>query len=69
LLHDVGKIGMSDAILLKQGTLDEVEWRGMRMHTEKGRRIVAKIPGMAEAAEIVFSHEERFDGSGYPRGL
>ena len=51
---------MSDAILLKQGTLDEVEWREMRMHTEKGYRIVAKIPGMAEAAEIVFSHEVKW---------
>lgn len=69
LLHDVGKIGVADAILLKQGTLNEVEWREMRTHPEKGYRIVVQIPGMAEAAEIVLSHEERFDGSGYPRGL
>lgn len=69
LLHDVGKIGVSDAILLKQGPLDEDEWREMRTHPEKGFRIVSKIPGMEEAAEIVLSHEERFDGSGYPRGL
>jgi len=69
LLHDVGKIGVSDAVLLKNGALNEDEWLEMRMHPEKGHRIVAQIPGMEEAAEIVFSHEERFDGTGYPRGL
>lgn len=69
LLHDVGKIGVSDAILLKQDALNEDEWMEMRTHPEKGYRIVAQIPGMEKAAEIVLSHEERFDGSGYPRGL
>lgn len=69
LLHDIGKIGVSDAVLLKQGPLDEEEWKEMRTHPEKGYRIVSKIPGMLDAAELVFSHEERFDGSGYPRGL
>ena len=69
LLHDIGKIGIADAILLKQGALNEDEWLEMRTHPEKGRRIVAQIPGMEEAAEIVLSHEERFDGTGYPRGL
>ncbi len=69
LLHDVGKIGVSDAILLKQGALNEDEWNAMRTHPEKGHRIVAQIPEMNEAAEIILSHEERFDGSGYPRGL
>lgn len=69
LLHDIGKIGIPDAILLKQGTLNEDEWREMRTHPEKGYRIVAQIPGMEEAAGIVLSHEERFDGTGYPRGL
>ena len=69
LLHDIGKIGIPDAILLKQGALSEDEWSEMRTHPEKGHRIVAQIPGMTEAAEIILSHEERFDGSGYPRGL
>lgn len=69
LLHDIGKIGISDAILLKQGALNEDEWNAMRTHPEKGYRIVSQIPEMKEAAEIVLSHEERFDGSGYPRGL
>ena len=69
LLHDIGKIGIADAILLKQGTLNEDEWLEMQTHPEKGHRIVAQIPGMEQAAEIVLSHEERFDGTGYPRGL
>lgn len=69
LLHDVGKIGVSDAVLLKQGALNEDEWQEMRTHPEKGHRIVAQIPGMEEAAEIVLSHQECFDGTGYPRGL
>jgi HD-GYP domain-containing protein (c-di-GMP phosphodiesterase class II) len=68
-LHDVGKIGVPDFILLKQGGLDEAEWREMRTHPEKGYRIVSQIPGMEAAAEIVLSHEEHFDGNGYPRGL
>ena len=69
LLHDLGKIGIADAILLKPGALSDNEWLEMRTHPEKGHRIVAQIPGMEEAAEIVLSHEERFDGAGYPRGL
>ncbi len=68
LLHDLGKIGIPDAILLKSGPLTEDEWTVMRTHPEIGQRILATVPFMAEAAEIVLSHEERFDGSGYPRG-
>lgn len=69
LLHDIGKVGIPDAILLKQGPLTEDEWLIMRTHPEIGHRILASVPFMAEAAEIVLCHEERFDGSGYPRGL
>ncbi|MHB1098387.1 MAG: HD-GYP domain-containing protein [Burkholderiales bacterium] len=69
LLHDIGKIGVSDAILLKQEALSKDEWQEMKTHPEKGYRIVSQIPGMGGAAEIVLSHEEHFDGSGYPRGL
>lgn len=69
LLHDIGKIGIADAILLKQGPLDDAEWDVMCTHAELGRRIIALLPGMGEAAAIVGSHEEHFDGSGYPRGL
>lgn len=69
LLHDIGKIGIADSILLKQGALNEDEWLEMKTHPEKGYRIVAQIPGMEEVAEIVLSHEEHFDGTGYPLGL
>lgn len=69
LLHDIGKIGLPDAILLKHGPLSEEEWREMRSHAEKGYSIVSQVPGLQEAAKIVLSHEERFDGSGYPQGL
>lgn len=69
LLHDIGKIGIADAILLKQGELTKGEWLEMRTHPEKGHRIVAKIPSLKQAAEIILSHEERFDGTGYPHGL
>ena len=69
LLHDIGKIGIPDAILLKQGPLSDEEWRVMRTHPEIGHRILAATPWLAQAAEIVLTHEERFDGGGYPRGL
>jgi len=69
LLHDIGKIGLADAILLKQGGLSDGEWGEMRMHPENGFRILSRVPGLGEAAQMVYSHEERFDGSGYPRGL
>jgi HD-GYP domain-containing protein (c-di-GMP phosphodiesterase class II) len=69
LLHDVGKIGIPDAILLKEGPLNDAEWQVMRTHPEIGHRILAGAPLMAEAADLVLNHEERFDGTGYPRGL
>lgn len=69
LLHDIGKIGIPDAILLKPGPLTQAEQALMRTHAEKGYAILAGIPFLRVAAQIVLSHEERFDGSGYPRGL
>lgn len=69
LLHDIGKIGIPDSVLLKQGSLDAEEWQIMRTHPEIGHRILSGVPFMATAAEIVLSHEERFDGTGYPNGL
>ena len=69
LLHDIGKIGIPDAILLKHGPLTGAEWMHMRQHPEIGRHILAEVPHLRQASEIVFCHEERFDGSGYPRGL
>ena len=69
LLHDIGKIGIPDAILLKQGPLTPEEWKTMQQHPEIGRHILAGVPHLALATEIVLCHEERFDGSGYPQGL
>ena len=69
LLHDIGKIGIPDAILLKHGALTDEEWRVMRLHPEIGHRILSKVPDLEPAAQIVLTHEERFDGSGYPRGI
>lgn len=69
LLHDVGKIGIPDGILLKPGPLDDEEWRVIRLHPEIGRRLLLSVPFLRDAAEIVYCHHERYDGSGYPRGL
>jgi HD-GYP domain-containing protein (c-di-GMP phosphodiesterase class II) len=69
LLHDVGKIGIPDAILRKHGPLSDSEWQVMRTHPDIGHRILAGVAALGPAAEIVLAHEERFDGSGYPRGL
>lgn len=69
LLHDIGKIGIPDAILLKPGKLTPEEWTVMRTHPEIGRRLIEKIPFLRGAIPIVYSHHEKWDGSGYPRGL
>jgi putative nucleotidyltransferase with HDIG domain len=69
LLHDVGKIGIPDEILRKTGELTGSEWRVMKRHPAYGARILAGIPYLSGAAEIVRHHHERFDGSGYPDGL
>ncbi len=69
LLHDIGKIGVPDAILLKSGPLDEAEWREMRRHPEIGYEILRSIGFLTGSAELVLTHQERFDGGGYPRGL
>lgn len=69
LLHDVGKIGVPDAILRKPSSLTEDEWAEMRRHPAIGKNIIKGIPFLEDVAEIVYSHHEQFDGSGYPRGL
>jgi putative nucleotidyltransferase with HDIG domain len=68
-LHDIGKMAIPDAILLKPGRLDPGETTIMREHCLRGYQILRKIPFLRDAAEIVYSHQEHFDGSGYPRGL
>jgi response regulator RpfG family c-di-GMP phosphodiesterase len=69
LLHDIGKIGIPDAILLKPGPLTPAEWQVMRTHPEIGRRLVERIPFLVGAVPIVYHHHERWDGTGYPLGL
>ncbi|MCF6192209.1 MAG: HD domain-containing protein, partial [Candidatus Hydrothermae bacterium] len=69
ILHDVGKIGIPDNILLKKGQLTPEEFERVKEHTLIGERIVAQIPGMQEVARLIRSHHERWDGSGYPDGL
>jgi diguanylate cyclase (GGDEF)-like protein len=69
LLHDVGKLLVSDRILVKPGRLTHVEYVAAQQHAEFGRTIIASQPGYEEVAEIVGQHHERWDGCGYPRGL
>jgi response regulator RpfG family c-di-GMP phosphodiesterase len=69
LLHDVGKIGVPDAVLLKPGKLTPDEWTEMRKHPDIGFNMIKSIPFLSIPAEIVLSHQERFDGGGYPRKL
>lgn len=69
LLHDIGKIGISDIILHKPGKLTDDEWKIMRMHPEIGARIVERIPFLKESMWVVRFHHERWDGSGYPLGV
>jgi hypothetical protein len=69
LLHDIGKIGVPDAILHKPGALTDEEWVRMRRHPEIGYRMIAHIPFLASASMLVRHHHERWDGGGYPDGL
>ena len=69
LLHDAGKVGIPERILNKPGPLTAAEWRVMRTHPLIGHQMLADIPFMRTAAEVVRSHHEMFDGSGYPEGL
>ncbi|HWB33406.1 MAG TPA: HD domain-containing phosphohydrolase [Acidobacteriaceae bacterium] len=68
-LHDIGKIAVPDRILLKPGKLTPEEREIMRSHCERGYEMVSRIPFLREAAEIVYAHQESYDGKGYPRGL
>jgi putative nucleotidyltransferase with HDIG domain len=68
-LHDIGKMAIPDSILRKPGALTAEEITIMQEHCHRGYQMLRKIPFLAEAAEIVYSHQERFDGTGYPRGL
>jgi putative nucleotidyltransferase with HDIG domain len=69
LLHDVGKIGVSDFILHKPGPLTDEEWQEMRRHPAIGYEMLKGVRFLAKPSEIVYSHHERFDGKGYPSAL
>jgi putative nucleotidyltransferase with HDIG domain len=69
LLHDIGKIGVPDAVLLKPGKLTPDEWLEMRKHPDIGFQMIQNIPFLDTPAQIVLSHQERWDGAGYPRTL
>jgi len=69
LLHDIGKLKIPDSILWKPAKLNEEEWQTMRRHPEYGYQFLSSVEFLKGAAEIVFSHHEKYDGTGYPRGL
>jgi HD-GYP domain-containing protein (c-di-GMP phosphodiesterase class II) len=68
-LHDIGKIGVPDSILLKPGKLTAEETGEMQRHARIGYDLVSRIAFLASAAEMVLTHQERYDGTGYPQGL
>ncbi|MEX1194333.1 MAG: HD-GYP domain-containing protein [Dehalococcoidia bacterium] len=69
VLADIGKMEIAQSIISKPGELDDDEWKEMRRHPEIGARALAEVLGVDDAAEIVLSHHERYDGQGYPRQL
>jgi PAS domain S-box-containing protein len=69
LLHDIGKMGVPDAILLKPGPLTDEEWKVMRMHPQFAYDMLAPIAYLRSAIDIPYCHHEKWDGTGYPRGL
>lgn len=68
-LHDIGKVGVPDSILFKEGSLTEEEWEVMKFHTIKGEEICRPMKSLAPVLPIIRHHHERWDGSGYPDGL
>ena len=68
-LHDVGKIGIKDSILLKNGSLDEEEWKEMQLHPIYGKELLENMPWFKEATAVVMYHHEKYDGTGYPEKL
>jgi len=69
LMHDIGKIAVDNRILEKPGMLNENEWKVMRKHAEIGARVISSDPDLADVGEAVLFHHERWDGTGYPKGL
>jgi response regulator RpfG family c-di-GMP phosphodiesterase/signal transduction histidine kinase len=69
LLHDVGKIGIPDSILLKASRLDDREMEVIKQHPGKGRKLLESLTNFREVSDIIFAHQEHWDGTGYPEGL
>lgn len=69
LIHDIGKIAIDDSILNKKGELTEEEWEEVKRHPEIGYRILSTVNDLSELADFVLAHHERWDGTGYPKGL
>ena len=69
LLHDIGKMAVPDSVLRKTGPLSDDEWSIMHRHPEFARDMLSSITYLREALDIPFGHHERWDGSGYPKGL
>ncbi|MDA8089682.1 MAG: GAF domain-containing protein [Nitrospiraceae bacterium] len=69
LLHDIGKLGVPDSILLKMGKLTQEEWQVMKKHPETAAELLSQIPFLKPAMDIPYCHHEKWDGTGYPRGL
>ncbi|MFP4258054.1 MAG: HD domain-containing phosphohydrolase [Desulfovermiculus sp.] len=68
-VHDLGKVGVPDRILVKQGPLNEEEWAVMRLHPEKGYRIALSSTDLSDIADLILKHHEQWDGNGYPLGI
>ena len=69
LLHDIGKLKIPDSTLWKPAKLNDDEWKVMRRHAEYGFELLSNIEFLRGAADIVYAHHEKYDGTGYPRGL
>ena len=68
-LHDVGKVGVPDSVLLKSGPLNDDEWEIMKQYPLRGAELLERVPGLGNVAQLVLSEHEHWDGSGYPQGL
>jgi putative two-component system response regulator len=69
ILHDVGKLNISEDILFKEGPLDDTEWQEIRLHSQSGAEMIRGIPFLKDVAPLIRHHHERWDGKGYPDGL
>jgi diguanylate cyclase (GGDEF)-like protein/PAS domain S-box-containing protein len=69
LMHDIGKIGIDDKTLNKPGKLNDEEWDAIKQHPEIGKRILSAVNEFADIGDFIFEHQEKWDGTGYPRGL